>query len=123
MNNNMDDGFQYLDYDLDKKMSFYEMQRGQILQIDIQHMPILIFKFCTAYENGENQRDKRVFDIIKTKAKHKDGIQSVQEFFGGKRISRYKKSIDITKASDYVSYVGEQLLMMTDDSVKPEPVN
>jgi len=123
MISSMGDDFQYLDYDLDKKMSFYELQRGQILQIDVQHMQILIFKFWTAYENGENQRAKRVFDIIKTKAKHKQGIQSVQEFFGGKRISRYKKSIDITKASDYVSYVGEQLLMMTDDSVKPEPVN
>lgn len=123
MTNNMDDGFQYLDYDLDKKMSYYELQRGQILQTDVQHMLILVYKFWTAYENGENQRAKRVFDIIKTKAKHKNGIQSVQEFFGGKRISRYKKSIDITKASDYVSYVGEQILQMTDDSVKPEPVN
>ena len=112
-----------IDYDLDKRMSFYEIQRGQILQIDVTHMQILIFKFWTAYENGENQRAKRVFDIIKTKAKHKEGLKSVQEFFEGKRISRYKNSIDISKASDYVSYIGEQLLQMTDESVKPEPVN
>jgi len=118
-----DDYFGMIDLDLDNRMSLYEMERGRMLNIDIQHMQILIFKFYTAYENGENQRAKRIFDIIKMKAKHKDGLQSVQEFFGGKRISRYKKSIDITKASDYVSYVGEQIHNMIDDSVKPEPVN
>ena len=110
-------------YDLDKRLSMYEVERTRINLMDIEQIQIMVYKYYTAVENRDTTKAKILFDLIRKIAKNKQGLASVQEFFDGKRIGRHKKSIDIMMATEYVSYIGDAIRASQDERVKPSPVN
>lgn len=88
---------------------------------DIQYLMILIFDWRKAYSEGQYmvQRRNRLWTVIISSVKRKEGVKSLQEFFGGRRISRYSGMIDEVMANEYLSYVMEELQKMMDPRIKP----
>ena len=96
-------------------------QMNALRMNDIQHLMILIFDWRRAYAEGPIMvgRRNRLWKVIISSTKQKEGIKSLQEFFGGRRISRYTGTIDEAMANEYLSYVMEELQRMMDPRVKP----
>jgi hypothetical protein len=95
---------------------------------DIQHLMILIFDWRKSYAEGPIggqymiSRRNRLWTVIISSTKRKEGIKNIQDFFGGRKISRYTRTIDDTMANEYLSYVMEELQKMMDPRIKPSRI-
>ncbi len=86
---------------------------------EIQHLMIMIFDWRRSYAENLVGRKNRLFQVILASIQHKEGVKSVQEYFGGKRISRFANTIDDWMANEYVGYLMEELQRMMDPRVRP----
>lgn len=89
---------------------------------EIQHLMIMIFDWRRSYAENLVGRKNRLFQVILASIQHKEGVKSVQEYFGGKRISRFANTIDDWMANEYVGYLMEELQRMMDPRVKPSRI-
>ena len=91
---------------------------------EIQHLMILIFDWRRSYAEGRVMvmRKNRLFQVILASLVHKEGVMSIQEYFKGRRISRFTNTIDDWRANEYVGYVMEELQRMMDPRVKPSRI-
>ena len=89
---------------------------------EIQHLMILIFDWRRSYAEGITPRKNRMFQVILAGLKNKEGVKSVQEYFQGKRISRFANNIDDWYANEYVGYVMEELQKMMDPRIVPSRI-
>jgi len=89
---------------------------------EIQHLMIMIFDWRRSYAENLVGRKNRLFQVILASIQHKEGVKSVQEYFGGKRISRFANTIDDWMANEYVGYLMEELQRMMDPRVRPSRI-
>lgn len=89
---------------------------------EIQHLMIMIFDWRRSYAEGLVGRKNRLFQVILASIQQKEGVKSIQEYFGGKRISRFANTIDDWMANEYVGYLMEELQRMMDPRVKPSRI-
>jgi len=108
---------------IDKKMRDLQFRKGEILDLNIRHIQEFVWSFTKAYENGDMQRCGRILDIMITLSHNKEQIPTLQEYFGGERIARYKGTIHIDKASEWITYIGEIIIGMTEWRIEAEPID
>ena len=89
---------------------------------EIQHLMIMIFDWRRSYAEGFIGRKNRLFQVILASMQHKEGVKTIQEFFKGKRISRFANTIDDWMANEYLGYLMEELQRMMDPRVKPSRI-
>jgi len=118
-----DEDLSRFEEEIDQRVRELQAERSKILKLDIQHIQEFVWAFTRAYENGDMLRCGRIFDILVTLSHTKDELPTLQEYFGGTKIGRYKSTIHIDKASEWVTYLGEIIIGKTDYRVKPEPVS
>ena len=85
----------------------------------IQHLLITIFDWRRAYAEGDIRRRNRMWHVIMGSIKQKQGIMTLQEYFGGRKISRFTNTIDEGMANEYLAYVMEECQKLMDPRVKP----
>jgi len=117
------DELERMDLEIEKRMRDMKFQKEQLLSLNIQHIQEFVWAFKNAYMQGDMQRCGRILDIMITLSHNKEEIPTIQEYFGGERIARYKGTIHIDKASEWITYIGEMIISMTDTSVKPERIS
>lgn len=117
------DELDQIDMDIEKRMRDMRYRKEELLNLNIQHIQEFVWAFKNAYMNGDMQRCGRILDIMITLSHNKEEIPTIQEYFGGERIARYKGTIHIDKASEWITYIGEMIIQKTDMSVKPERIN
>lgn len=108
---------------IDKRMRDLEFRKGEILALNIRHIQEFVWSFTRAYENGDMKRCGRIVDIMINISHTKAEIPTLQEYFGGERIARYKGTIHIDKASQWITYIGEIIIEKTEWRVESEPIN
>ena len=108
---------------IEKRMRDLEFRKEEILNLNIRHIQEFVWSFTRAYENGDMQRCARIMDIMISLSHNKPQIPTLQEYFGGERIARYKDTIHIDKASEWITYIGEIIIDMTDWRVQSEPID
>jgi hypothetical protein len=89
---------------------------------EIQFLMILIFDWRRQYSLGIVGPKNRLFQVIYAAIKNKEGIKNLQEYFGGRRISRFANTIDDWYANEYLGYVMEQLQRMMDPRITPSRI-
>lgn len=112
-----------LEKQIDKRMRDMEFRKDEILSLHIQHIQEFVWSFTRAYENGDMQRCGRIMDIMITFSHNKSEIPTIQEYFGGEKIARYKGTIHIDKASEWITYIGEVIRDKTEWRIEAEPIN
>ncbi len=117
------DDLEKMEIEIEKRMRDLQFRKDQILNLNIQHIQEFVWAFTRAYENGDIQRCGRILDIMITLSHNKKEIPTLQEYFGGERIARYKGTIHIDKASEWITYIGEMIIEKTDFHVKAERIN
>ena len=108
---------------IDKRMRDLEFRKDEILNLNIRHIQEFVWSFTRAYENGDMQRCGRIMDIMITLSHNKSEIPTLQQYFGGERIARYKGTIHIDKASEWITFIGELIIDKTEWRVKSEPID
>lgn len=93
-----------------------------LLRAEMDQLMVLAWDFNNAYKMGDIQRCTRIFHIICDIAKYKEGLPTLQDYFKGERIGRYKDTIDLRYASKYVIYVQDKIKSLNDWRVKPTPI-
>ena len=89
---------------------------------EIQHLMIMIFDWRRSYAENLVDRKNRLFQVILASVQRKEGVMSLQEYFRGRRISRFANMIDDWTANEYVGYLMEELQRMMDPRVKPSRI-
>jgi len=89
---------------------------------EIQHLMIMIFDWRRSYAEGFVQRKNRLFHVIVGGLKNKEGVKSLQEYFEGRRISRFVSTVDDWNANEYLGYVMEELQRMMDPRITPSRI-
>jgi len=118
-----DEDLSKFESEIDSRLEELQKERSRILKLDIQHIQEFVWAFTQAYQNGDMHRCGRILDILITLSHIKEELPTLQEYFGGMKIGRYKGTIHIDKASEWVTYLGEIIIGKTDYRVKPEPVS
>lgn len=89
---------------------------------EIQYLMISIFDWRRTYAQGFTPMKNRTFHIILACLENKKGIKSLQEFFDGKRVSRFANNIDDWNVNKYLGYVMEELQRMMDPRIVPSRI-
>ena len=76
---------------------------------EIQHLMIMIFDWRRSYAENLVGRKNRLFQVILASVQRKEGVKSIQEYFRGRRISRFANIIDDCTANEYLGYLMEEL--------------
>ena len=108
---------------IEKRMRNLEFRKDEILNLNIRHIQEFVWSFTRAYENGDMKRCGRIMDIMITLSHNKAEIPTLQQYYGGERIARYKGTIHIDKASEWITYIGEIIIDKTEWRVESEPIN
>lgn len=108
---------------IEKRMRNLEYRKDEILNLNIRHIQEFVWSFTRAYENGDMQRCGRIMDIMITLSHNKEEIPTLQQYFGGERIARYKGTIHIDKASEWITWIGELIVAKTEWRIEAEPIN
>ena len=108
---------------IEKRMRDLEFGRKEILNMDIEYIQWICWDFLKAYEWGDTQKCGKIVSILITLSHNKEEIPTLEEYFGGEKIARYKGTIHIDKASEWVVYISEMIKAKTDHRVKPTPIN
>lgn len=94
----------------------------QLNEFEIQQIQAMAFDFFSAYKMGDRFRCDRIFQIILDIVENKPEIMSLQDYFGGKKITRFKGNIHMKMASKYISYVTSEVRKMMDIRVHSTPI-
>lgn len=113
--------------DVDIGQLFADMTSGgpstDLLKMnEIQHLMILIFDWRRSYAEALIGRKNRLFQVILASVQRKEGVKSIQQYFEGRRISRFANTIDDWVANEYLGYLMEELQRMMDPRVKPSRI-
>ena len=91
-------------------------------RVEIEQVQMMAWNFFSAYQMGDTQRAIRIFHIIKYIAQTKRELPSLQDYFRGRRIGRFKNTITMPEAARYVAVVSSEIKKLTDWRVKPVPM-
>ena len=91
--------------------------------IEVQQIQLMCWDFFSAYKMGDNQRCARIFQIICDITEMKVELQSLQEYFKGQKIGKYKGTISLKMASKYVAHITSEVRGMTDPRIKSSPID
>lgn len=91
--------------------------------IEVQQIQLMTWDFFSAYKMGDNQRCARIFQIICDITEAKVELQTLQEYFKGQKIGKYKGTISLKMASKYVAHITSELRGMTDPRIKSSPID
>ncbi|MHA1285897.1 MAG: hypothetical protein ACTSPB_00710 [Candidatus Thorarchaeota archaeon] len=97
-------------------------RRDNLLGIEIEKIQELGWDFFNSIKARDYDKRNEIWRLIKTIAKQKEGLKSIQEYFGGRRIGHKKDQITDEMAIKYVFYIVQNVRGMTDDRIKPEPL-
>jgi len=91
-------------------------------EIEVQQLQLMAWDFFSAYKMGDNQRCGRIFQIICDITEVKAELPSIQDYFKGKKIGKYKGTISLKMASKYVAFISSEVRSLTDNRVKSSPI-
>lgn len=117
------DDLDRMEMEVDKRMRDLQYRKDEILNLHIQHIQEFVWSFTRAYENGDLKRCERIVEIMINFSHTKSEIPTLQEYFGGERIARYKGTIHIDKASEWITYIGELIKDKTEWRMVAERIN
>ena len=109
--------------EIEKMMGSQRQTTEHLNDIEVQQIQLMTWDFFSAYKMGDNQRCGRIFQIICDITEVKVELPTIQEYFKGQKIGKYKNTISLKMASKYVAYVTSQLREMTDNRVKASPID
>lgn len=112
-----------MEAEIDKRARDIQYRREEILNLHIKHIQEFVWSFTRAYENGDMQRCGRLISIMITLSHNKPEIPTLQEYFGGEKISRYKGTINIDKASEWITFIGELIIDKTEWRIQAKRIN
>ena len=95
--------------------------KEELNRVEIEQVQIMAWDFFNSYKMGDQQRTIRIFHIILHIAKTKRELPTIQEYFKGKRIGRYKHTITLPMASKYVAHLSSEIKRISDWRVQPVP--
>ena len=98
----------------------FDFNQQVLLRTEIEQIMLLGYDFLNADKMGDTTRRNRIFKILITVAKKKQGWSSLQTYFGGKRIGHFRNTITDAKARDYVFTIIEEARGLNDWRVKPQ---
>lgn len=98
-------------------------RRREILIQDEQFIQWVVWDFQKAYENQDMQRMNNILEILINYSNTKDDLDTLQQYFQGKPIARYKNTIHVHRASEWVSYIGSKIREMQYEGIDYEPVS
>jgi hypothetical protein len=91
----------------------------ELLRSEMDQILMLAWDFHSSYKVGDIQRCTRIFHIINDIAVTKKDLPTLQDFFEGEKIGRYKDTIDLRYASKYVIAIQDRVKGLNDWRVKP----
>lgn len=91
-------------------------------RVEIEQVQMMAWNFFSAYQMGDWQRCIRIFHIIKYISQSKQELPTLQDYFKGRRIGRFKQTITMPEAAKYVAVVSSEIKKLTDWRVKPTPM-
>ena len=119
----MDEDMERMQVEIDKRMRDLQFRKDEILNLDIINIQQFVWSFTNAYEHRDMTRCGAILDIMMTLSHTKPEIPTIQDYFGGERIGRYRGTIHSDKASEWITYVGELIKDKTDWHIQPERIN
>lgn len=112
-----------MEAEIDKRARDIQYRREEILNLHIKHIQEFVWAFTRAYENGDMQRCGRLMSIMITLSHTKPEIPTLMDYFGGEKISRYKGTINIDKASEWITFIGELIVDKTEWRIEAKRIN
>ena len=117
-------------------MSFEELMMGgvgsnsppqsinqYINEIEIQQIQMKVWDFFSAYTMGDDRRCTIILGIILNIVKTRQPqLPTLQQYFKGKKIGRFRNRISTKMAAEYVAFVGSEVRKMTDNRIKSVPI-
>ncbi len=112
-----------MENEIDKRARDLQYRKEEILNLNIRHIQEFVWSFTRAYENGDIKRCGRIFDIMITLSHVKEEIPTLQKYFGGEKIGKYKSTVNIHKASQWITFIGELIMDKEDWRIKPSRIS
>lgn len=97
-------------------------KREHLLSIEIEKIQELGWDFFNAVKGDDIRKRDKCFRLLLIIASEKEGLKSLQEYFGGIRIGHKQDQITEEMAIKFVFYIVQNVRGMTDDRVKPTPM-
>ena len=91
-------------------------------EIEVQQIQMLCWDFFSAYKMGDTIRCTIILQIVLDIAKIRDEIPTLQEYFQGKKITRYRNRISIKMAARYIAFVTSEIKQMVDWRIQSTPI-
>ena len=91
--------------------------------IEVQQIQLMCWDFFSAYKMGDNQRADRIFQIVCDITEIKVELPTIQDYFKGVKIGKYKGTISLKMASKYIAHITSEVRAMTDTRVKATPID
>ena len=91
-------------------------------EIEVQQIQMLAWDFFSAYKMGDKFRCGRILQIILDIAKIREELPTLQEYFKGKKITRYRNRISLKMAAQYVAFIASEVKKLVDWRIQSSPI-
>jgi len=94
-----------------------------INEIEIQQIQMKVWDFFSAYTMGDDRRCTIILGIILNIVKTRQPqLPTLQQYFKGKKIGRFRNRISTKIAAEYVAFIGSEVRKMTDQRIVSKPI-
>lgn len=93
-----------------------------LLSTEMDQIQMLAWDFYSSYKMGDIDRSIRIFHIILDIVEAKPQLPTLQTFFKGAKLGRFKDHIDLNNAAKYIAAIQEEVKKLADWRVKPTPI-
>jgi len=91
-------------------------------EIEVQQIQMLCWDFFSAYKMGDRQRCGIILQIVLDIAKIREELPTLQDYFRGKKITRYRNRISIKMAARYIAFVTSEVKQLVDWRITSSPI-
>ena len=91
-------------------------------EIEVQQIQMLCWDFFSAYKMGDRYRCGVILQIILDISKIRDELPTLQEYFQGKKITRYRNRISMKMAARYIAFVTSEVKRLVDWRIQSTPI-